>query len=147
MIAIAQNHVFQIALVPLVPVEMIVKRCLLLLPHVEGFIHDNEAQLIGQLEQLGRGWIVGSPNTVDAHRLQHLELPLQSACVNGSAECAKIMMIADTPNLYGLAVQNESFIDVETEMPNADRCFVSISYHTVNWVPVLVQLGHGPVQI
>src|ERR1051326_4464818 len=39
MVAVAQDHVFEVAPVPLVPVEVIVELGLLLLPHVEGFVH------------------------------------------------------------------------------------------------------------
>ena len=58
MITIPQHHVFQITFVPLVPIEVVVEFRLLLLPHVKGFVHHNEAHPVGQLEQFGSGRIV-----------------------------------------------------------------------------------------
>ena len=95
MVAIAQHHVFKIAFVPLIPVKMIVKFRLLFLPHVKGFVHDNEAHPVCEFEQLGRRRIVRSANAIDSHRFQHLQLTLQRARVDGGAQRAQVVVIAD----------------------------------------------------
>ena len=51
MISIAQHHIFQIAFVPLVKIEMVIKLCLLNLPNVEGFVHHDETHSVGQLKR------------------------------------------------------------------------------------------------
>src|SRR5439155_232066 len=50
MIAVAQHHIRQVAHMPRVPIEMVVVLGLFLLPHVERFVHDNEAHPVGQIE-------------------------------------------------------------------------------------------------
>ena len=50
MIPVAQNHVRQVAHVPGVPIEVVVVRRLRFLPHVEGFVHHDEAHAVGEVE-------------------------------------------------------------------------------------------------
>ena len=111
--------VFQIAFVPFIPVEVIVKLRLLFLPDIEGFIHYDETHLVRQFQQLGRRWIVRGSNAIDTHRLQHLELALKAARVYGGAECTQVVVITNAANLYRLAVKEETFLDVEVEIANA----------------------------
>src|SRR5439155_17920956 len=126
MIAIAQQHVFEVAFVPLVPIEMIIKLRFLLPPHVECFIHDDETHAVSQLEQFRRWRIVRSAQTVSAHRFQHFKLPFKCASVDGRAERTEIVMIARAANLYGFAIQDEAFVYVKNERADSKRRLISI---------------------
>jgi hypothetical protein len=49
-IAISQDHIFEVATVPFVPIEMVIEFRLLLLPHVKGFIHHDKTLAVGQVQ-------------------------------------------------------------------------------------------------
>ena len=108
MIAVAPHHVREVAHMPRVPVEMIIEGRLLLLPHVERFVEDDEAHAVGQVEQLGRRRVVRRAYRVDAHRPHDLELPFDRAGVHGRAQGAQVVMQAHAANLHGSPVQEES---------------------------------------
>src|SRR5689334_15967582 len=126
MIAIAQHHVFEIALVPLVPIEVVVEFRLLNLPHVKRLIHDDEAHAVGNFEQFRCGRIVRSAQAVYAHPFQDLQLPLDRARVHGGTERAEVVMIAGAADLHRLAVEEEAFLNVETKGANAEWTLVTI---------------------
>src|SRR6185503_888502 len=128
MIAIAQYHVFEIALVPLVPVEVVVIFRLRNLPHIKRLIHDDEAHAVGEFEQFRRGRIVRSAETVHAHTFQHLQLPLDSARVHGGTERTEIVMIASPADLHRLAVEKEPLLDVETKGADTESSLVTINH-------------------
>src|SRR6185436_17799177 len=131
MIAIAQHHVFEVALMPLGPIEVIVKLRLLNLPNVERLIHDDEAHLVCKIEKLRRGRIVRGAQSVHAHRFQDLQLPLDRARVDRSTKRTQIVMITDTANLHRLAIKEESLFNVETKRANAEWRLVSINHSAV----------------
>ena len=104
MIAIAAHEFAQIGVVPLLPVFGKAVADFGDLPHVEGFVHNEQAHAVGEFEQFGRGRVVAGADGVDAHRLHDFELALQGAAVDGGAERAEIVVQADAVELYGLAV-------------------------------------------
>ena len=85
MIAVATNHVRQIALMPLRKVEVIVEFRLLLPPHVERLVHHDEPHAIGKVEKLRRGRIVRRPDGIHAHSAHDLELALERAVIDRRA--------------------------------------------------------------
>ena len=52
-IAVTHGGVLGVADVPLVEVQMVVKLVFAHRPHVEHFVHDEEAQAVGEIEELG----------------------------------------------------------------------------------------------
>ena len=93
---------------PRVPIEMVVVLGLFLLPHVERFVHYDEAHPVGQIEQLGRGGVVRRADRVGAHRPHDLELSLDRAGVHRGAQRAQIVVQAHAADLYRLAVEIET---------------------------------------
>ncbi len=108
MIAVAQHHVREVAHVPGVPIEMVVVLGLFFLPHIEGFVQHDETHPVGQVEQLGRRWVVRRAYRVDAHRPHDLELPFDRTRVHGRTQGAQIVMQADAADLHVTPVQEES---------------------------------------
>jgi hypothetical protein len=80
--------------------------------------------------------------TVDTHRLQHLQLALDGARVDRSAERAEIVMIANATYLYALAIEDEPFVNVKAKGANAEWRLV-----TIGKPASLLELRHNLVKI
>ena len=142
MIAVASHHVGQVALVPRIPVQVVVVFRLLLLPHVEGFVQHDEAHAIGEIEQLGGRRIVRRADRVDAHVAHDLELPLERARVHRRAEGAEVVVQAHAADLHGRAVEDEPAVGVEHERAHAERRVILVA-----GLPPTHHARHGPVQV
>ena len=92
MIAVALDHVLDVALRPVAEVEAVVVRGLGLGPGVERLVQDQDAEAVGDVEQLGRGRVVRGADGVHAHALQDLHLAFDGAVVDGGAERAEIVV-------------------------------------------------------
>ena len=79
-----------------------------MLPHVEGFVHHQQAQPVAELEQFRRGRIVAGADGVDAQPFHDLELPFGGAAVDGRAQRAQVVVHADALQLEVPAVQQRS---------------------------------------
>ena len=99
---------------------------LVLAPGVERFIQDQEAHLVGEVEQFGRGRIVAGADGVAAHVAEHLELPLQGADIDGGAQGAEIVVVADAVEFEVLAVDEEAGVGVVLDGADAEGGFVGI---------------------
>ncbi len=82
--------------------------------------------MVAQVEQFGRGRVVRGTQGVDAHRLQHFELTLDGARVHRRAETAKVVVVADAPDLQRLAVEDETALAVEDEVADAEGRLVTV---------------------
>jgi hypothetical protein len=98
-VAVAADHVAQVALAPLREVLAVAVLYFRPAPHVEGLVHHQEAHAVGELEQLRRGRVVARADRVRAHALQDLELALERAAVDGRAERAEVVVVADALQL------------------------------------------------
>ena len=107
-VPVAPDHVAQVALAPLGEVLAVAVLDLRLAPHVEGLVQDEEAHPVGGVEQLGRGRVVARADGVRAHALQDLELALDRAPVDGGAERAEVVVVADALKRDAAAVQRGS---------------------------------------
>src|SRR3569833_2453949 len=77
MIAIAEDHAFEIALPPVLEVEVIILRIFVAgLPAIKGFVDDQHAQAIAGIEEIARWRIVASAYGVVAVRLENLDAAL-----------------------------------------------------------------------
>ena len=121
---------------------MVIEISLLLLPHIEGFVHHDEAHAVCEFQKFRRRRVVRSADAVDAHRLQDFELTFESAHIYSSAQAAQIMMIADASDLDLFAVQKKTFLSVEGEVANAERRLVAVNYFAA-----LLDLRDGLVKI
>ena len=95
MIAVAAQFGAPILLVPVVEEQMIIVFGFAAFPAVEGLIHDDHAQAVAEIEQFRGGRIVAGANGVAAHLLQDFDLPLQGADVDGGAQRAEVVVVAD----------------------------------------------------
>lgn len=76
MVAVAAYQCPQILFVPFPEQRGIIAGFLAHGPAVEGLVHDEEAHLIGQIQQFGSRGVVGSADGIAAEALQDLELAL-----------------------------------------------------------------------
>ena len=120
MVSVSQDHVLQVSPVPPGKIEMVVIFRLFLYPHIEGFIHDDEAHPVAQVEKFGSGRIVRCPDAVTAHGFQDLKLPLQGTDVYRGAKTPQVMVITHAEDFHRLAVEGEPFRDVECERADAE---------------------------
>src|SRR5262249_19133698 len=113
MIAVAANECADIFFVPIRKEQMIIIARLSADPAVEGFIHHDEAEAIGDVEQFRSGRVMTGANSVTAHFFECFELTFECAAVNGGAERAEVMVIANAVQRNTLAVQKEAVVSGE----------------------------------
>ena len=89
-------------------------------PGVERLVHDQHAQAVGGLQQLGRGRVVAGADGVGAHLLQDLELALERARVHGRAQRAEVVVVADALDGDPPAVEQEARVGVERDGADAE---------------------------
>ncbi len=95
-------------------------------PGVEGFIEDHEAHLVGEFEKFRCRRVVAGTDGIASHVAEHLQLPLQGADVDGGAQRAEVVMIADAIELEMLAVDEEAGVGVILEGADAERGFIGV---------------------
>src|SRR5579885_338744 len=142
MVAVAVDHIADVALAPLIEKLGVAVGDFGDAPHVEGFVHDDDAHAVAGFEHLGRGRIVAGTERVDARGLENLKLALDRAAVDGGAERAEIVMIADALNAHAAAVEQEPFLLVEGDGADAERRGVA-----VDDAGVVEDLAHQRVEI
>ena len=123
MIAVAAQLRAPVLLVPVVEEQMIIVRPLAALPAIKRLVHHQHAHPVAQIEQFRRGRIVAGADGVAAHLLQNLNLPLQRAGVDGRAERAQVVMVANAVESDALAVQQETVVGGELDRADAEGRF------------------------
>src|SRR6185437_15194539 len=118
MIAVAQDLVYEIAAMPLAKIGGVIMFCLLLFPHVEGFVHDDKTETVATIKELGRRWVMRGPDGVAAHLLQYSQLPKDRGGIDGGAQRTQVMMQTNAAYLQRTAVQKKTLPDIETEGPD-----------------------------
>ena len=126
MIAVAVDHVADIALRPLVEIFAVAVGHLGPAPHVERLIHDHEAHAVAVFQKLGRGRIVAGADGVHTGGFHDLQLALGGAAVDGRSQRAEVVMVADALDLDVPPVQEEALLLVEDNGANAERCAVAV---------------------
>ena len=95
MVAVAADHGAGVLLAPVVENEVEVVGRLLALPRVEHLVDDKEAHAVAEVEQLGRGRIVGQADSVATGLGQELELAFGGATVEGRTKAAEVVVLVD----------------------------------------------------
>ena len=94
-VAVAADHGAGVLLAPVVENEVEVVGRLLALPRVEHLVDDKEAHAVAEVEQLGRGRIVGQADSVATGLGQELELAFGGATVEGRTKAAEVVVLVD----------------------------------------------------
>ena len=131
MILVALDHRREIAIRPVVEIQMIVVRALLDFPAIKGFIHDEEPHVVRQVEKFRRRRIMRCADRIDAHILHDLQLTRQCADIRNRAKAALVMMQADTMHLHWHAIQRKSRIRIKTEEPHTERRLRRVEHRTI----------------
>ena len=128
MVAVAHDEVGEVTFVPLVEVAGIVVGRLLLAPHVKGFIHDDEAHAVAQVEQFGGRRVVRAADAVAPHLLQYLQLPLDGTRVDRRTQATQVVVHAHAVYLDVLPVKEETLLGIELEGADAEGRVVDIGH-------------------
>ena len=120
-VTVAQDQVRQVALVPLVEEAGIVVLRLLAPPHVEALVHHDQSHRVAHVQQLRGRRIVRRADRVHTHRLEFRELTMQGILIEGSAQAAEVVMLADAVQLEVLAIEPEAGLRIELEIAEARR--------------------------
>ena len=99
MIAVAARHVARIVLRPVGEILAVAVEHLGDAPHVEGLVHHQQAEPVAVFENLRRRRIVAGAQGIDSGGLENLQLAFDGAAVDGRAERAEIVMVADALQL------------------------------------------------
>src|SRR5580765_8818026 len=113
MIAVAADECADVFFVPIRKEEVVIVAGLAANPAIEGFVHDDEPETIGDVEQFRSRRVVAGANGIAAHLLKDFELTFERAGVDGGAERAEIVMIANAVERDALAVQKETVVSSE----------------------------------
>ncbi len=89
-------------------------------PLVEALVPHEEAHLVAEVQNFGRGRIVRGAQGVHAHVGHDLQLPAHRVLVERHAERTQVRMQVDAVELHTLTVQDEAFFRVEREGAEAD---------------------------
>ena len=136
MIAVARDHVGQVARSPLVEVAVVaVLRRLRfgLAPLVEGLGHHQEAHAVAEVEELGCVRIVAGADGVAAHLLQQSEAPLPDSLRHRCAHRASIVVQADAVQLDAFAVQQKSLVRIELRWSGCRREWLRRPHLALPW--------------
>ena len=131
MVAVAHDEVGEVTFVPLVEVAGIVVGSLLLAPHVKGFIHDDEAHAVAQVEQFGGRRVVRAADAVAPHILQYLQLPLDGTRVDRRAQATQVVVHTHAVYLDVLPVKEEALLGIELKGTDAEGRVVNIGHLAV----------------
>jgi len=118
-IAVAQHHIGEITLVPLIEETGIVVLRLTAAPHIKALIHDNEAHGIAHVQQFRGGRVMRTTDGIDTHGLEFGEFAMESILVEGCTQATKVVVLADTIEFDVLAIQPEACLGVELEIAEA----------------------------
>ena len=153
MIAVAQDHVLNVAVGPLVKIGMVAggaeARAVPVVhpfpfavgPFVERLVHDEKAELVAKVEEFGGGRIVAAPNGVGAGLLENSQAAFPDLTRDGRAESAGVFVEADALELHGLAVEPEAGVGVELDGADAEGSAIGVER-----VAVPCDLGDGGVE-
>ena len=119
-VAIALDGVGFVALGPVVEVEVVVVGILGDGPAVEHLVHDEEAHAVGEVEELGCGWVVRGADGVDAEGAEGGEAALPCGERDGGAEGSGVGVESDAVDLVVVAVEEEALVGVEVEFADAE---------------------------
>ncbi|QBZ63582.1 hypothetical protein PoMZ_05266 [Pyricularia oryzae] len=111
-VAVAAHKGAQVRLRPVIPDGGKVVFHLVDRPRVKDLVENQHAHVVGQLQELGRRRVVRSPHRVAAHVLEHLELAPRRRHVEGRAQAAQIVVLANALKVDALAVDVESVVGV-----------------------------------
>ena len=87
------------------------------IPLVEALVPHEDAHLVAEVEELGRGAVVRGAERVDAHVLEDLELATRGGTVERHAERTEVRVVADALQLHAASVQVQS---VRRQLDRAD---------------------------
>ncbi len=143
-VAIAADHVADVALAPLVEELAVAEARLVLLPLVERLVHHHEAQAIGEVEECGCGRVVARADGIHAHGLHDLKLALESAVERRGAERPEIVMEAHALERDVPAVQQELAVGGEFDGAEAERDAYDIAARERALHGVEIRILDGP---
>ena len=120
MIPVAADKALHVPCLPVIEEPRIVELRLAPLPHIKGFIHDQETHFIGKLQGFRRKRIVRKANRIDAHLLLNFKLPAQRIRPESCPQCSLIRMLAGAVQLHVPPVQEKAMIRIKGGLPEAD---------------------------
>ena len=128
MIPVAEDHARDVPLPPFVEMDVVGVALLDLghAPFVEGLVHDQESQLVAEVEELRGGRIVAGADGVAAHRAERFQAALPDPLGHGRAHATAVVMQADAVELHVLAVDQAALVGVETHLPDPQRRVVLV---------------------
>ena len=142
MIAVAARHVARIVFRPVGEVLAVAVGHLRHAPHIEGLVHHQQAEPVAVFENLRRRRVVAGAQRIDAGGFEDLQLAFDSAPVDGRAQRAEVVVVADALQFQVAAVQGEALLFIETNRANAERRGVAVHSQIV-----LKHLGHQRIEI
>ena len=127
---------------PLVEISRIIVRGLLLPPHIEGLVLNDESHLVAQVKKLRSRRIMCCPDTVAAHFLQDLQLTPGSIDIECSSQTTEVVMKADTVDIDLAAVKDESLLSIKIESP-----YTYLLLILINKLIIFIQVIYDRIKI
>ena len=142
-VAVAEDGIARIGLPPLPEVAVVTLFGIWLTdgPAIERLVHDEKAHAVAEVEELGRGRIVGGADGVATDLLEAFEAAFPDAQGHSRTHSAAIVVEADTFDLHVLAIEVETGSGVEPKLADAER-----GHFIVDGSAVGTQLTDGAVE-
>ena len=119
MVAVAENQVGEVALVPLVEEAGIVVLRLLTSPHIERFVHHDQSHRIAHIEQFGCWRIMRAADRIHTHRLEFGKFAVEGIFIQCCTQATKVVVLANTIKFEVLAIEPEARLGIELKVAEA----------------------------
>ena len=128
MIAVAPEHGDEVLLRPFIEQRRIraVQLAFRDRPFVEGFIHDQDAQAVAEIEKFRGRRVVTAANRITTHRLEQRQSPFPYLDWHGCAHRTPIVVQAHAEDFDMLAVEEKAVVGIELDRANTEGRFVMI---------------------
>ena len=125
-VAVLMEHVHHVPFSPFIEKAVVAVGAFGYVPFVERLYHHHEAHLVTKAHKFRSRHVVGCADGIAAHILQKVELMPKGGNIDGGAERAEVMMVADALELAALTVEIESLFRYELYGADAETGLVDI---------------------
>ena len=141
-VPVMPDQIDKVLLCPLFKIQVIAVLHLWGHPAIESFCHEHHSHLITYPYKFWRRHIVGCPDGVTTHVLEHAHLSADSSLIRYRAKRSEIMVVADTFKYSLYTVKEETLIRSELYGADSESCF-----NLVNESLTLIYPGLQSIQI
>ena len=148
MVPVPAHHTGNVPGIPVGKPQVVIPRSHFAVPHIEGFVHEDDTQSVAGFQHRQRGRIVGAADGIKTGLFQQPQFPVHRRREIRRPQNTVVMVDAATPQLDGFAVEQQAVPGIGGNGPDAEGIVRRIGYFAVqgNFRMEGVQIGgiHRP---